>query len=350
MRLTTVNERGTLRRVLQSPLRLPLLVLLLFGAGCEDASDTTTIRAISMLPRQTDYTRDFENWIDRLNAESEGKFHIVFVGGPEAIPTFEQADAVRTGVVHMVFGPATYYMGLLPEVEAMFASNLSPTETRANGGLALMDRIHREKLGVRYLARALYIEFHIFTRQRPALDEHGVPDLDNMLVRGGPVWRDFISGLGANFASVAAPDVYMALERNMIQGVGWPIIGLADASWHQHLNYRIDPGVFSSDVGIIFNSEYWSGLPEDVRAVLSEAVIEYEQGSYQRFRTLTAELDADLRALGMQVLQLEAEAERRYRQLARDVIWDRLKKRSPAYYDELRDRFYIEESGDPVDG
>ena len=29
--------------------------------------------------------------------------------------------------------------------------------------------------------------------------------------------------------ALAAPDIYMALERNMIQGIGWPIIGLHDA-------------------------------------------------------------------------------------------------------------------------
>jgi len=184
------------------------------------------------------------------------------------------------------------------------------------------------------------MEFHIFTRERPQLDRHGVPDLSNKLIRGGPVWRDFISGLGANFANVAAPDVYMALERNMIQGVGWPIIGLADASWHQHLNYRIDPGVFSSDVGIVFNSETWGELPDDIRAILTQSAIMYEQDSYRRFQSLTEQLDGELRDLGMQVLRLDYEGAQRYRQLAENVIWDRLKLRSPEYYQDLKSKFH----------
>ena len=317
-----------------------LLFSILALCACSRQSDIEIIRAISMLPRQTDYTRDFEQWVEQVNELGESRFRIIFVGGPEAIPTFEQADAVRTGVVHMVFGPATYYIGLLPEVEALFASNLPPWETRHNGGIELMDRIHRQKLDVRYLARAMYIEFHVFTREKPPLDADGVPDLSASLIRGGPVWRDFINNLGARFVNVAAPDIYMALERNMIQGVGWPIVGLEDSSWHQHLKYRIDPGVFSSDVGIIFNRDRWEQLPGHVRDVLRKAAIEYEASSYQRFKELTETLDESMRRLGMEIVTLDGDGEMKYRQIAHDVIWQRLQARSPEYYPELLDKFH----------
>ena len=320
-----------------------LLFSILALCACSPQQDIEVIRAISMLPKQTDYTRDFEQWIDQVNQLGAGKFRIIFVGGPEAIPTFEQADAVRTGVVHIVFGPATYYMGLLPEVEALFASNLPPRETRRNGGIELMDRIHREKLDVRYLARSMFIEFHVFTREKPPLDADGVPDLSANLIRGGPVWRDFINSLGARFVNVAAPDIYMALERNMIQGVGWPIVGLEDSSWHQHLKYRIDPGVFSSDVGIIFNQDRWEQLSTPVRDILLEAAVDYETDSYDRFQKLTRKLDGRMRQLGMEVVTLDADGERKYRRLAHDVIWQRLQTRSPEYYPELLDKFYRSE-------
>ncbi len=323
-------------------IKLLLLSSILALPACGSQSDIEIIRAVSMLPRQTDYTRDFEQWINQVNKAGKGKFRIIFVGGPEALPTFEQADAVRSGVVHMVYGPATYYMGLLPEVEAMFASNVLPWETRANGAIELMDRIHQEKLGARYLARAAFIEFHVFTRERPVINTEGMPELRGWSIRGGPVWRDFISSLGARFVNVAAPDIYMALERNMIQGIGWPIVGLHDASWHQHLEYRIDPGVFSSDMGIIFNQARWAQLPKEVRDTLLAAAIEYETDSYRRFEQLTREQDARLRALGMKVVELDGDGERKYRKLAHDVIWNRLHVRSPEYYGKLRNGFYRE--------
>ncbi|MCZ6527042.1 MAG: hypothetical protein O6928_10920, partial [Gammaproteobacteria bacterium] len=69
-----------------------LVVAMLMVVACDQQSDIEIIRAISMLPRQTDYTRDFEQWIKEVNKSGQGNFKIIFVGGPEAIPTFEQAD------------------------------------------------------------------------------------------------------------------------------------------------------------------------------------------------------------------------------------------------------------------
>ncbi len=323
-------------------MRALALTSLLIIAGCEKSSDIEIIRAISLIPTQTDYAKDFRKWIEKVNEQGEGKFKIIYVGGPEAVPTFAQADAVRNGVVHMVFGPATYYVGLLPEVEAMFASNVPPWETRENGGVALMDKIHLERLKVRYLARATFIEFHLFTREHPRLQENGVPDLKKLLIRGGPSWRSFITSLQATYVNIAAPDIYTALERNMIDGVAWPLVGLADSSWDKHLSYRIDPGVFSSDVGLIFNAEKWEQLSEATRSILQEAALEYEINSYHRFKRLTDELDQRMRESGMQIVTLQDESAKLYRELAADVMWERLKERAPEYYDELREKFYKE--------
>jgi len=315
--------------------------------GCARQSEVEIIRAISMLPRQTEYTRHFEAWIKSINEQSEGRFRIIFAGGPEVIPTFEQADAVRSGVVHMVYGPATYYIGLLPEVEALFASNLTPMQTRSNGGIDLLDRIHREKMGLRYLARAAFIEFHLFTRGEPQLDEMGLPAFQRELIRGGPVWRDFIKRLGAKYVNMAGPDVYMALERNIIQGIGWPIIGLADASWDQHLSYRIDPGVFSSDLSIIFNEEHWNRLSAATQHILQREVKRYERDSYSDFLELTRKLDRDMRASGMSITKLDNQGAQSYRDLATAVIWDRLAKRAPEYYAVLRQKFNPENQALP---
>ncbi len=319
-----------------------MAMLLLVLSGCEVVSGPPVIRAISLLPLQNPYARDFAAWVETVNERAAGRFRILLVGGPEALPTFQQADAVRTGVVHMVFGPATYYLGQLPEVEAMFASNLTPARTRENGGLALMDRLHRERMNVRYLARSHYIAFHVFTRTEPALLADGQPDLRGQRVRGGPVWRSFVEELGATFVNIPAPDVYTALERGTIDGVGWPIVGIREFSWDRHLHWRIDPGVFSSDVGIIFNADKWAALPEEDRDLLAAAAAEYEAGSHARFREMTVEIDAVLRDAGLQVLTLEPAAAARFRARATEVIWARLRTRAPQSWAALREHFHDE--------
>ena len=61
-----------------------LLFSMLSLIACSQQSNVEIIRAVSMLPRQTDYTRDFEQWIKQVNKLGEGKFKIIFFGGPGA--------------------------------------------------------------------------------------------------------------------------------------------------------------------------------------------------------------------------------------------------------------------------
>ena len=86
-----------------------------------------------------------------------------------------------------------------------------------------------------------------------------------------------------------APDVYTALERGTIDGIAWPVAGLQDFSWDKHLKYRVDPGVFASDMGLILNAQRWDALPEHVRQELTNAVVDYERASYERFLALSEE-------------------------------------------------------------
>ncbi len=314
------------------------LLLLALGA-CTTATEMVAIRAVSLVPSQTPYAEDFRAWVDTVNREADGSFKIIYVGGPEAVPSYEQADALRTGVVHMVYGPTTYYLGNLPEIGVLFASDLSPMETRANGGLELLDRLHRERLGARFLARAQFLPFHLYTRERPRILPDGFPDLAGLRIRGGAVWREFITDLGAVFVNLAPSDIYTALERGTIDGVGWPVSGLTDTSWDRHLRYRIDPGVFSSDVGILFNVKKWDSLSVAVRQFLETAVIEYERDSYERFKAAAKIQGSDMEKAGMTVITLGDKGATRYRRQSVEVIWERVRAYAPDNYAELRAAF-----------
>ena len=81
-------------------------------------------------------------------------------------------------------------------------------------------------------------------------------------------------------------------------------------------------------------------MPKDAQLVLQNAVVQYEKDSYKRFQELTRILDTRMVSGGMQILRLDEAGEKKYRELANDVIWERLEERSPNYYTELRSKFY----------
>ena len=98
------------------------------------AKDTLT--AVHAFPATLIYSQSFLQFVDKVNAAGEGIVEIEVRGGPEAIGMFQQADAVRDGIVDMVYTPGSFYGGALPEKDALVTSNLTAVETRQNGPAA----------------------------------------------------------------------------------------------------------------------------------------------------------------------------------------------------------------------
>ncbi len=222
-------------------------------AGSAMAMDTIT--AVHAFPGTLIYTKSFLEFVDKVNAAGAGVVEIEVRGGPEAIGMFQQPDAVRDGIVDMVYTPGSFYGGALPEKDAMVASNLTAVEARANGGIALIDEIHQEKMGLKYLGWFdSGVCYNLWTRDAPEFDDTGNLKVDGLKLRGNAVYNAFFSNyLGAQVIDLPTGDVYSALERGVVDATGWTQIGLIDLKWNEFLNYRIEPCFFSTDLGVIVN-------------------------------------------------------------------------------------------------
>jgi TRAP-type transport system periplasmic protein len=314
-----------------------------FSAGMLGAAEAQeTVRALSMLPKPVTYTQSFLKFIDKVNAAGEGVVQIEFVGGPEAIPTFDQPEAVREGVIDMIYGPASYYPGIVPETDALVGSNVTPMEKRANGGIDLLNQIHQEKMNAYLLGHPDGgIQFHVYMTKEPQLKDDGLPDMSGIKLRGAPIYREFFTDyLGATFVQVNVPEVYTALERGTVDGLGWPSIGVMDLSWDNFLKYRIDPGYFQTDLVILVNLDKWNSLSDEARQILQDTAIAWEEESHEELQALREKEDAEMKERGMQVVELPPEAAGAYLNAAYEEAWSRLKERDPTHYQALRDKFF----------
>jgi TRAP-type mannitol/chloroaromatic compound transport system substrate-binding protein len=88
---------------------------------------------------------------------------------------------------------------------------------------------------------------------------------------------------------VNVPEVYTALERGTVDGLGWPSIGVMDLSWDKFLKYRIDPGYFQTDLSMLVNLDRWNALGEEARQILQDTAIEWEEESYELLQAQRAE-------------------------------------------------------------
>ena len=263
-----------------------------------------------------------------MNAAGEGVVQIEVRGGPEAIGMFQQPDAVRAGVVDMVYTPGSFYAGALPEKDALVTSNLTAVETRENGGIELIDQIHQEKMGVKYLGWFdSGVCYNLWTRDAPTLDADGNLDVSGLKLRGNAVYNAFFTDyLGAQVIDLPTTEVYSALERGVVDATGWTQIGLIDLKWNEFLNYRIEPCFFSTDLGTIVNLEKWNCLSEEsARRSCRMSRSQHEKESAAKLGAVRDEDFAALEEAGMAVVTLEGDAAEAYLAAATQSTWDRMK-------------------------
>lgn len=306
-----------------------LAIAALIGApAAVPAAAQETLTAVHAFPETLIYTQSFLDFVEAVNERGEGVVQIDVRGGPEAIGMMQQPDAVRNGVVDMVYTPGSFYAGALPEKDALVASNITGAQARENGGIALIDEIHQEKMGVKYLGWFdSGVAYNLWTVNEPALDEAGDLDVDGLKLRGNAVYNAFFNDyLGAQVIDLPTTDVYAALERGVVDATGWTQIGLSDLRWDDFVNYRVEPAFFSTDLGVIVNLDAWEGLGEEARAIVQEVAVEHERESAERLAALRDDQFAALADGGMQVVELEGEAAARYLEAARSTTHDRMRR------------------------
>src|SRR5262245_16821036 len=206
-------------------------------AAAPAAAQEVTLRAASFLPASSTYGAIFKRWVDEVNNRGKGTLQITVVG-PEAIPTFEQWNAVKSGVVDMHNGPPAYYVGTLVEGEAAILADIPVSEQRKNGALAYINKLHNEKMNVWLLtAYADGVGFHVYTTkpQKP-----GAKPFDGFRLRSSPNFKRFFEDLGATTVTLPPGEVFTALERNVVDGYGWPRWGIQDLGWTKLTKFRYD--------------------------------------------------------------------------------------------------------------
>ncbi len=317
------------------------------GWGSE-AGAQEVLTAVHAFPETLIYTQSFLEFVEKVNERGEGVVQIDVRGGPEAIGMMQQPDAVRDGIVDMVYTPGSFYGGALPEKDALVASNLTGPEARERGGIALIDEIHQEKMGLKYLGwMDSNVCYNLWTVNEPEFDDAGNLAVDGLQLRGNAVYNAFFTDyLGAQVIDLPTTDVYSGLERGVVDATGWTQIGLADLRWDEFVRYRIEPCFFSTDLGVIVNLDAWNGLSEEARTIVEEVAVEHEAASAERLGAMAEEQLAALEEGGMTTVTLEGEAAASYLAAARETTWNRMRQlmeESPqgaGNYDRLIELFY----------
>jgi TRAP-type C4-dicarboxylate transport system substrate-binding protein len=134
-----------------------------------------TLKGITSFAENTFYSRGFERFIEKVNADGKGVIQINYIGGPKAMPPFEVGNALKGGVVDIANVTGAFYTNLMPEADAWKLTERPMSEIRSNGGYAYMAKLYEQKLNGILLARHIDNNpFHVYlTKPISKPDPHG---------------------------------------------------------------------------------------------------------------------------------------------------------------------------------
>jgi TRAP-type transport system periplasmic protein len=295
------------------------------------SAQEVTLRAVTSFAEGTQFSKNFERFIEKVNTDGKGVLRINYIGGPRAMPPFEVGNAVRTKVVDIANVTGAFYTNLMPEADSLKLISKPMAEQRKNGTWELINQLHNQKLNAYYLARQFHnVPFHIYLNKKPEK-----LDFTGLKIRVTPVYKDVVEALGGTAITTAPGEVYTALERGVVDGYGWPVSGIFDLGWEKVTKYRLEPAFYSVEVNVLVNLDSWKALNDAQRKVLADAAAWLEGLDTENIALIAAEREKQTK-VGIQPIEFSADEAKKFLDKANEVAWQSVIKRAPETGAKLR--------------
>jgi TRAP-type transport system periplasmic protein len=297
------------------------LVSALCGMTSSARAAETVLKAITYAPpsKVEDSMVIFKKWVDKVNTAGKGEIRIELLGGPEVFPVSDQMNALSKGLVDAVM-TFSVHTPIVPEIDTSGLSDITPTEERNNGYLALLDKAH-EKINAKVIGRtATHSGFYIFSK----MPIRKLEDFKNVKIRSHSGYDPLFKKVGAVPIGMAISEIYGALERGVVAAAPYPIFvydmgvqevtkfALADAFWPSHTTFTY------------VNLKKFNSLTPKQQAILIDAQIENEKDMAKMDADLIATERGKLEKAGMTFTNLSPDEAKKWHDMANESRFDAL--------------------------
>ena len=278
------------------------------------------------------------NLIKAINERGKGQLQIEWLGGPEVVPPFEQAMAVRRGAMDMSMLPAAFYEGLVPVGDILLLSRISAKEERERGAWDLLRGIH-EKAGLFFLGRAdAKNDPQFYMTLKKAVKSPA--DLAGLkLGLAGTHAKGFSKALGMGMASMPPSESYTALERGVVDAFSTPADTQISYGVYEGVNFAIDHPYFVCNTVFIMNLNTWNGLSERNKKLILDTYAEMEPELIKLHREMIAEYKQKMKDSGIEFIRFSPDDAKRFTDMAYKAEWERVTAQYPDVAPLLKEKF-----------
>jgi TRAP-type mannitol/chloroaromatic compound transport system substrate-binding protein len=235
-----------------------------------------------------------QHFADSVKLASGGRLDIKVFSAGELVGATESFDAVSKGAAQVGHDWPGYWKG---KNEAFVAFASVPFGLDAEGyNIWLYERGGLEMMQELYGRYNIYAlpggnggqEMGLFSNKKAT----SMKDFKGMRVRTPGWYMDIMTKLGASVSPLPGGEVYLALERGVIDAaefsapaINYPM-GFDDIT-----KYVIEPGVHQPSVqcGLLFNMDAWNELPADLKWIVNIAAKETQLWSNAWIENLNIE-------------------------------------------------------------
>jgi TRAP-type mannitol/chloroaromatic compound transport system substrate-binding protein len=278
--------------------------------------------------------RFLDVYLRSVESASKGDMRFI-VNGPETVPPFEQLQPTSRGAFQMLLTHGAYHVGQTPYLTSVEGVGGDLKGWRDAGIREKIDA-HYQQLGLKLVVLGQTpprTALHIMLRQ--PIGPSG--DLQGRKIRGTVTYNGVFQYLGATPVVLPGGEIYTALEKGVVDGAGWPVIGMFDYRWYEVAKYVTRPQFGMLTYPIFFNLNAWNRLTSEQKEIMLQEGRKAEDAFYVEWVKLASEEAAKLAERGVQVSEIKPDKHEGLHKAMADTLFEMGLQTKPKEVGELRD-------------
>jgi TRAP-type transport system periplasmic protein len=274
-------------------------------------------------PKHLRYINVIDPWIKMIEKRTGGKVKMTVYFSASMAPPPETFNSIVAGVADIGEGLVYATPGKFPLTETVMLPELG-LKTSLSCCEALWQAykttpaLQKEYTGVKVLWLHMSPAVKLITRKKPV---HNLADLKGLKIRvSGDTAVKTGQALGFTPVSMDIGDLYLALEKGVIDGVALPNEILVSRRLGEVTKYVTNVDLGHDAFFVVMNQKSWDKLPKDVQKVFDELTgdwaVKFTGKAWDRFDAEAAEMN---KKRGIQYINLAPEELARWRKLLAPV-------------------------------
>ncbi|MFC0270193.1 DctP family TRAP transporter solute-binding subunit [Metabacillus herbersteinensis] len=243
-----------------------------------DGYEETTIRLAYNLPQDHHISKGIEQFAKDVTDKSDGAVKVQVYPAGQLLSDKDMNQSILSGGVEMGVNSATLWASTVPAMGIFDVPYVFTTYEEAgealNGEFGDKLRTAMEEKGAKVLLFADYGYAQFANNKRPLKSPS---DFEGLKIRSiGDIPSEMIKAYGASPVFMGGGEVYMALQRNTVDGATSGTTAMLQRKYDEVTKYLTINNYAYLEFILAVNQDYWNGLPEKTQTLLTETAKETE--------------------------------------------------------------------------